>query len=129
MTLSPQTLKVIRCAIELLPTLRAASEEISALFTEGNITRAMSGLTELADGLQELQKGLELIFAAGGSELSDLNVCLIRLEAVYPLLLRAIEDEDPVALSDILNYELVPALEDCNIHLRSRYYDHNGSYN
>ncbi|MDI6906155.1 MAG: hypothetical protein QMC81_01530 [Thermoanaerobacterales bacterium] len=119
MTLPHETSDVVRHVIEFLPTLRMATEEISGLLMEGNTTRAMRGLAELVTGLQELHKGLELLSFAYGSGSPGLNNCRIRLEALYPLMLTAVEDEDPVALSDLLSYELVPTLEACAVSLRS----------
>jgi len=119
MALSPAATDVLRRVRELLPTLRTASEETASLLQEGNTARGMLGLTELVTGLQGLQKALEFLCSACSPSLSRFEGSRARLEAVYPAMLTAIENEDPVAISDVLTYELVPALEAFENSLRS----------
>lgn len=114
MTPEPAIKDILTRIVEFLPTLSTAAEEVSELLQQGDIKRGLLGLTELVTGLQELQRGLELLYKACGTEADGLALSRKRLESVYPLILNALQTDDLVATSDALSYELLPVLQACH---------------
>ncbi|MBO8129201.1 MAG: hypothetical protein H0Z39_08400 [Peptococcaceae bacterium] len=111
--LPPEIEEILRQIREFIPTLSAAAGEVTTLLQQGDVAQGMRGLGELVNGLKELQRVLEFLCSSFSVELSGLESSRVQIEAVYPSLLTAVEDADPVAISDVLSYELVPALESC----------------
>ena len=113
LALLPEIADILKQLKEFLPTLVAAAEEVTALLQQGETARGMRGLAELVTGLQTLERVLDFLCASCRAELPELEGARGRIEAVFPSLLAAIEEEDPVAIGDVLSYELVPALASC----------------
>lgn len=105
--------EVIKQLSQLLETVEEAVREVSLLFQKGEASRGMRGLVDVIDALQQIDNALDFLCRAGYAEFLDLQEAKNGLEEIFPSMLGNLEEQDLVALADLLEYELQPALAAC----------------
>ena len=104
-------------AVVALETLQRASGEIAQGFRGHDLESANRGLAELADGLRMLAAligavslGLRFDLQALGDETDPVNTTIADLSSHVDALIAAQRNADWVAVADILQYDVEPAL-------------------
>ncbi len=105
--------EVIKQLSQLLETVEEAAGEVCLLFQKGETSRGMQGLVDVIDALQQIDNALAFLCQAGYAEFLDLQEAKNGLEKIFPFMLDNLEEQDLVALADLLEYELQPALAAC----------------
>lgn len=103
-----------------MSTVGEAVSEVCLLFQQGETSRGMRALTEVIDALQHIYNALEYLCSSDYAEPLGLGKVKRKLGEIFPAMLNSIEGQDFLALADILEYELKPALASCRKQLPER---------
>ncbi len=104
---------VIQQLSGLLGTAGEAVSEVCLLFQQGETSRGMRALTEVIDALQHIHNALEYLCSSGYAESLGLREAKSEIGEIFPAMLNSIEEQDFLALADVMEYELKPALASC----------------
>ena len=109
--MSSEKVDILRTADEYLGKLKKGIENVVDLIQEGNEIEGVKNIIPVFDGIEYISKVINLTKEVQKDEinLDDLNNQLKEI-------IEAFENEDYILIGDLLNYELLPVLED--IHTR-----------
>lgn len=101
---------VIKQLGELIKTMEEACSEVSRLLSQGETSRGMQLFSDLTEALQQVKGAFDFLSRAGYAENLGITDVANDLQAIFPIMLSRIEDQDYVALADLLEYEMQPVL-------------------
>lgn len=100
-----------------LYNLEQGSQELSAMFHRGDQPQSLEALTQIMEGVEYYQKLLRsaaIFLMVDFSEVlyEEMSVSLLfaHLRQVFSGIMEAVENEDYSLLTDVVEYDLVPAI-------------------
>ncbi|EKQ51132.1 MULTISPECIES: hypothetical protein [unclassified Clostridium] len=111
--MSKEKIEVLRTTDEYLDKLKKGIEDAVNLIQEGNEIEGIKNIIPVFEGIEYISQAINLT-----REVQEEEIELEDLNAQLREMIEAFENEDYILLGDLLNYELLPILEEIHEKIR-----------